>query len=688
MTMDILIMLTDIWLVELWQHRCAPYIQALKLAYSLALIFSPILVKPFLSSQTNITNNNNNNNTIIDSHNHKNGVQLSSSSSSTSKIFIPYSIAGTLILLSVLILTLLYCYRKYEPSRVASITVPDNNNDDNTNVSLNKNIVTNCLISLKRQFLLTYNTVNRSTIQLIVAVAILFSIATQLFIAPAIYFPTFAQLSHRLLIDNRSAAVMTSGLFMTMTVSRLLAIPISRYVDPQKIMLIYLSLLLGSTVIFIQLSGTSLWWLWLATILYGLGLGPINACIYSLLERLIPVTDTIGVIMLFSANILDITKYVLSIIIYVCVFFQNLPWCMFGVVINDLAEIYNTDIAGISRILQITSITSLLAILINIASKHLNKQLLYATILIIYGLSVALLPSLNWLTLMAIASILIYMINVGSYTLVNVWIVEMWDLRCGPYMQVLAMMYSLSSIAGPLMVRPFLSTKSLSSTTSGILAISFRFSQYIPRTSSDVKNNHKNSAEINTKGNPTKYQRFTRQLHHDLCPNWWTSLALLFLLGVYMLFDAIFMALGFYLPTFAQLYGGPSITQQTAALMTTGQNLAIAAVQLACIGLTKHCRPQTVLIVSLLILIGANFIYLFTNSYPGIWLATILAGIGFGPLVPCLHNLLELIIPINDTIGAIFTMLICLNYLVVPWVLGTQIASNPLIFCYVNLDFK
>lgn len=166
---------SDVWVLEMWQEECGPFVQALHFAFGAGSIVAPLVVRPFLnddvviidlstlmnltesSSQqllTNITYQYNFNNpsvntmqaiTMLD----LNSSQLAQTNSSDvipyeSRIYIPYAIGGACIAVGGTLLFFLFLYRRYEPPKSRQAL---------TKVDPDKNVFGNLLLSIKQELM-------------------------------------------------------------------------------------------------------------------------------------------------------------------------------------------------------------------------------------------------------------------------------------------------------------------------------------------------------------------------------------------------------------------------------------------------------------------------------------------------------------------------------------------------------
>ncbi|XP_054167609.1 uncharacterized protein LOC128964978 [Oppia nitens] len=336
---------------------------------------------------------------------------------------------------------------------------------------------------------------------------------------------------------------------------------------------------------------------------------------------------------------------------------------------TDYQLIYGITLQQLSYAYAINNFMSMLGSM-GLVSSYVNKQLVCMVSLVVYGTCSALfasLPAYGWLMAMMSVSGLFYE---GFYLMKNLWLIQMWSKQCGQYLQALNFADSMASIVGPLMVRPFLSntiqndthidhrvgtesqlyiptiiTGSLTVGCGIYLGIFYFVKRYEPRPVESNQNNFK-----------PFLKKLLNRLRIELAPNVYQFIQLLLCSTILALFY-VFQSPQYYLSTFAQL-SQLHMSQQSAAYLVSGFSIASAVSQLVCIFVIKYLNVNIIMYTCLALIVIAQLLYLFFANHllSVMWTATILFGIGFGPLIGCILNYMEILFPVTDMVGMFYSL--------------------------------
>jgi len=258
----------------MWQQECGPFVQALHFFFALGLVMTPLVVEPFLSekaperrhqylndsaTETIIIYNysNTTETTVIPTQQLISNQTVLKEDVFVSRIYIPYTCGAVAIAFSAFIIGGLYWYKTYiPPPRLLMSSATPQTSDPKQDLKLFHRL--NKIF--KTQLMPT-----KSILILIVLSGYLISIFLGLEWSQFNYFPSFAHFS-RLKITEKRAAVIMTGLTLSFTIGRGIAIPLSRLIRPK--FMIYGSLLLLSiaNILFLLFANTSEGFLWLANI--------------------------------------------------------------------------------------------------------------------------------------------------------------------------------------------------------------------------------------------------------------------------------------------------------------------------------------------------------------------------------------------------------------------------------------
>jgi hypothetical protein len=321
--------ITDVWIIEMWQQECGPYVQALHFVFGLGSVMTPLVVEPYLSGKVSEDIDSDNYNTIAslvtDYVNETETTiiylpQLAYNQSVVeneelfrSRVYIPYSCGAIAIAFSAFIIGGLYFYKKYVPPP-ARVPQPISETTLTAFERMNK--------TFKIQLMPT-----KPILIMIVLSGYLLAVIVGLEWTQFNYFPSFAHFSP-LHITEKRAAIISTGLAIAFTIGRAIAIPVSYFLRPKQ--MIYGSLILLSIANFLFLfSSYSENFMWFANIVFGLGLSSVVGSIYAMVEEQTNVNNLMGALfVLFGGLTNSLYPFILGyfieseplILIYVNIF--------------------------------------------------------------------------------------------------------------------------------------------------------------------------------------------------------------------------------------------------------------------------------------------------------------------------------------------------------------------------------
>ena len=166
------------------------------------------------------------------------------------------------------------------------------------------------------------------------------------------YWTSFAG-SYGLELDNDLANDILTAMLAVMTLSRAICIPISNFFSPFIIIFCSFSFLIVSHILFVIFIAKSKVIIWIASVLLGLGLGPMYASIYQMVESITPVTNIMGSLFIFYIGLFQcissviIGKYINSMVfIYInlfCVIVALILFLIIYFITKKYIIITNTD---------------------------------------------------------------------------------------------------------------------------------------------------------------------------------------------------------------------------------------------------------------------------------------------------------------------------------------------------------
>jgi hypothetical protein len=296
--------ISDVWILEMWQQECGPYVQALHFVFGLGSVMTPLVVEPYLSgkeAEDIYSDNYNTTETLVTDYINETETtviylpQLAYNQSVVeneelfhSRVYIPYTCGAIAIALSAFIIGGLFFYKKYIPPPTrAPQTVPERSLTPFEN--MNKTFKTKLMPT-------------KPILIMIVLSGYLLSLIVGLEWAQFNYFPSFAHFSP-LHITEKRAAVISTGLAIAFTIGRAIAIPVSHFLRPKQMIYGSLILLSIANVLFLFFASYSETFMWFANIVYGLGLSSVVASIYSMVEEQTAFNNLMGALFSFFGGL-------------------------------------------------------------------------------------------------------------------------------------------------------------------------------------------------------------------------------------------------------------------------------------------------------------------------------------------------------------------------------------------------
>ena len=301
---------TDVWVVEMWGHDCGPYVQALHFVFGVGSIITPLVVEPFLSespkdnidlSEFNDTrhdlfgyNETNKNWTHLNQSLFYSTDIASSEDTFETRVYIPYTFLAVIIAICGALCGSLYFFMRYTP--------PEREIRSEFKVDTKTTKKEETLLERLNRTFIEQLMPTRQILIMIVMCSYLLSLFLSLEWAQFNYFPSFAHFSD-LHLSERKAAIISTGMAISFTVGRGVSIPLSHYLSPKLLIYCSLVVLLISEILFLLFANTSETFMWVANIIFGLGLSPIYASIYHMVEEVTPVTNLMGVLFIFMSGL-------------------------------------------------------------------------------------------------------------------------------------------------------------------------------------------------------------------------------------------------------------------------------------------------------------------------------------------------------------------------------------------------
>lgn len=154
---------------------------------------------------------------------------------------------------------------------------------------------------------------------------------------------------------------------------------------------------------------------------------------------------------------LSVTKVLITVSIYCCVFSNGICSNIYGPTWLDLTSLMNTTLQRMSFSISIRAMFFCAGAMIGgFIYKFVDRGALYPIFILTKGLCVALIPLYaSYYAFLAFSSV-IGLVSGAADTSVNVWILDIWGDQSAPYVQALQFFWALGFIVSPLISTPFL----------------------------------------------------------------------------------------------------------------------------------------------------------------------------------------------------------------------------------------
>lgn len=275
------------WIIDIWRDESPPWILGQHFAYSLGTLAPPLILANFLP-------NSNSTDEVATTTN---------SPVSEADIYIPFYIAGSMAIISVVINIIIYfAFRK----RMQQVVPFDNNIQEpvvgtswereslSSRSSSSSVSVTTPLISRNRN-------ASKRKFYVIGLSCCVIGFYSALELCTQQFLPTYAHFSPMKLSPTEGARVLF-GLQLGFTIGRLVGIFLVRKIRPHFLFAGNLILLTISNTILFVWGGSSIKLLWLGSIMIGVGMSTVYPSLYAFIEKYLFVTETVSGIITVSGG--------------------------------------------------------------------------------------------------------------------------------------------------------------------------------------------------------------------------------------------------------------------------------------------------------------------------------------------------------------------------------------------------
>lgn len=237
----------NVWMMELWTDKTGPYLQTMHFVFGGGSILAPLIVKPFLCTQSHSQQSMTNFTEITNATNKTNTLAMDERSEQSSQLYIPYGICGGVLIIAAFLLALLYCFKKYEADKVTTDLSEIKNESNRLQLPRSLQIF---ILLVSGLILTSYLGMSMNYSQFISAFAHLIN-------------PDF---------DKQQAALLVSVLALSSTITRGIGILVAIKIHPQTILYIHFLIVIAANTLIMIYASTSTTVLWVGNILYGIGM--------------------------------------------------------------------------------------------------------------------------------------------------------------------------------------------------------------------------------------------------------------------------------------------------------------------------------------------------------------------------------------------------------------------------------
>lgn len=272
------------WIIDIWRDESPPWILSQHFAYSLGTLASPLILAHFLPN-SNSTDN----------------ADITTNSPADVDIHIPFYIAGSMAIFSVVINIIIYFAFRHrrplvpvenniqEPPVVGTSWERESISSSSSSVS-----VTTPLISRNRN-------ASKRKIYVIGLSCCVIGFYSALELCTQQFLPTYAHFSQMKLSPTEGARVLF-GLQLGFTIGRLVGIFLVQKIRPHFIFAGNLVILTISNTILLFWGESSMTLLWVGSIMIGVGMSTVYPSLYAFVEKYLFVTETVSGIITISGG--------------------------------------------------------------------------------------------------------------------------------------------------------------------------------------------------------------------------------------------------------------------------------------------------------------------------------------------------------------------------------------------------
>ncbi|RWS29144.1 sodium-dependent glucose transporter 1-like protein [Leptotrombidium deliense] len=360
---------------------------------------------------------------------------------------------------------------------------------------------------------------------------------------------------------------------------------------------------------------------------------------------------------------------------------------VFNSTIGDISPVYTSRSAGylFGTILGETCDVHVLIANNVLCSKEDSRQLCLVVFVGLMAVTVSVLPFCGSLRNLFIVAAVNGITSGVSDVASNVWLLDMFKEKSGPYIQALYFFFALGSSLSPLLSAPFLKENNLQETkiysayiVSGIIGAFSSIILLIVYFASPVR-----ETIFNVR---TEFAQMLCNWKPVRMMSWYISVVVglgFITILVYSGFEISYMQFMPILVTQSKL----NVSDTDAAFMNSAMNVAFTCFRGISIIANMIIESKILIYFDLFVLsIATTILFIFINtSQTMLYVGNILMGVGFSSIYPSIYAFVEQYIDVTNFIGSLFAFASGVTAIIYPPVIGEYIERNPLVVLYLNV---
>lgn len=275
-----------VWIIEIWQQKAGPFIQAQHFCFAIGAIIGPAIVAPFLSKAD-----------------HSNVHTTESPSTEESKIHIPFLIIGALNTVALAFQLFLFTFYRYHTPPMYA-----NENfeliDDAKNIPSPMETDLSGTVSINQQESVNVMGVSHRKIKLIVFTVVFLGSYQAMEVSTMQFLPMFGQYSDLKMTESAAAYVLT-GMMGTFAIGRLIGIIITMKVRPELIILTNFILIVAANSILLVWANSNLTMFWIGSCILGAGYSTTFPSFCAFIEKYLVFSSTVASYIIFVSTVMS-----------------------------------------------------------------------------------------------------------------------------------------------------------------------------------------------------------------------------------------------------------------------------------------------------------------------------------------------------------------------------------------------